>query len=197
MAKVNALNALMFGSEDDAIYLGPLGTDLSTVTGLTTQLPDGLVDCGWVGEDGFELALDDSTGVIRGHQGGGVVKSFMESSETRIIATLLETQLKTFEWFLDTKGKKGTDSGLKGSKKDIGTFSIPSARRVIDLCGVIDLYDTSNPETRVRLVCKHLSLGARESVSFKIGEITAYKTPLQVIGGLEIITNHPALIPSS
>lgn len=192
----NALNALMFGSENDTLYLGPRSTNLNSLT-LTGSVPSGMEDVGWISEGGFELGIDDSTGSVKGHQGGGVVKEFMESSATSLTAVLLESKLKTFEWFFDTKGVKGTDSGLPGSKKDIGTFDIPAARGTIDLCGILDLFDTSNTETKTRLIIPHLTLGARESVAFKIGEITAYKMPLQIIGGFKLITNHPALVPSA
>lgn len=193
---VNALNALMFGSERDALYLGAQGTNLNNLT-LTGNIPSGMEDVGWLSEDGINLGLDDSTGIVKGHQGGGVVKQFMESSTTSIEAVLLESKLKTFEWFFDAKGAKGTDSGLPGSKKDIGSFEIPAARRAIDLCAVIDLFDTSSPDTKVRLIIPHLTLGAREAVDFKIGEITAYKMPLQIIGGFKMLTNHPGLVPTA
>ena len=44
---VNADNVLGFGSDDDSLYLGAYDPDLGTkITGLTTAIPNTLVDCG-------------------------------------------------------------------------------------------------------------------------------------------------------
>lgn len=193
---VNALNALMFGSDDDALHIAPLGTEgLETLT-LSSAIPAGFEDVGWINDEGFNLELNDSTSVINGHQGGAVVRQFMESSETSLTAVLLESKVKTFETFFDTKGTKGKDNELKPAKKDIVTFDIPAARQARDLSAIVDLFDASKPDTKIRLIFPHVTLGARGELAFKRGEITAYKFQLQVIGGFKLITNHPGLIPA-
>ena len=82
MAKTNADNAFMAGSEKDTLYLGPAGTDLTTITSLTTPMPEGMVDVGWTSDDGMTLDMSDSVDKIRGHQGHGVVRTYMSDSST-------------------------------------------------------------------------------------------------------------------
>ena len=77
MANMNAANALMFGSENDSFFLGDGKVDLTSIVDLETQLPAGLEDVGWIGEDGMTINLSDSVDKIRGHQKHGVVKTYM------------------------------------------------------------------------------------------------------------------------
>ena len=89
---VNADNVLGFGSDDDSLYLGAYDPDLGTkITGLTTAIPNTLVDCGWMSDDGVKITMDDSVTKVKGHQGHGVVRTFMDSSETGLEVALLES----------------------------------------------------------------------------------------------------------
>ena len=107
MAKVNAANALIFGSDNDSLHLGPYDPQLrEKITGLYTALPESLVDCGWMSDDGIKLTMDDSVSKIKGHQGHRVVKTFMDSSETSTTATLLESKLDTVKRYLGAKAER-------------------------------------------------------------------------------------------
>lgn len=187
MAKLDAANALMFGAENDSFYLGDGKIDLSSITGLNTQIPAGLEDVGWIGEDGMALKLSDSVDKIKGHQNHGVVKTYMSDSSTEIEVVVLESKLKQFLAYFDATAKK---SG------EISRIEIPAARKVRTMTAVIDAFDTSDASIQFRVLLPSIQLGAREGIQFKIGELTAYKFTFEVLGKFEILTNAPALIPA-
>ena len=189
MANQSAANVLMAGSASDSLYLGPAGTNLSTIVDLTTTVPAGLVDVGWLSEDGLSLDLSDSVEKLRGHQGHGVVKTYMSDSSTTLTATLLESKVATLQNFFNaTIAQSGT------VPNKVATATIPAARKVIRLAGVVDIVDTSDSAVKVRMVFPTLELGERDSVAFKYGEMVAYKYTLEVIGSFNLISNAPGLV---
>ena len=189
MATLTAANVLMAGAESDSLYLGPAGTDLSTIVDLSTALPDGMTDVGWLSDDGLSLDLSDSVDKIRGHQGHGVVKTYMSDSSTSITATLLESKLATVQAYLDATI---TQSGTAPDK--VATIAANAARSVKRLTAAVDVFDTSDKTVQFRLLFPVVELGERDSIAFKAGEITAYSMKLEIIGKYTIITNAPGLI---
>ncbi|MDY2669770.1 hypothetical protein [Schaalia hyovaginalis] len=187
MAHLNAANALMFGSEDDSFFLGDGKIDLTSVVALDTQLPAGLEDVGWIGEDGMTVNMSDSVDKIRGHQNHGVVKTYMSDSSSGIEVVVLESKLKTFLAYFDATAKK------VGS---IARIEISAARKARTMTAVIDAFDTSDSSIQWRVLLPSLQLGAREGVPLKIGELTAYKFSFEILDGFQILTNAPALIPA-
>ncbi|QWW20129.1 hypothetical protein I6B53_03260 [Schaalia sp. 19OD2882] len=196
MATLNALNALMFGSDNDSLYLGEHSPDdVKGITGLKAEIPQTLIDMGWVSEDGLSLDLADSVSEIKGHQGHGTVRTFMSDSTTKISAVFLESKLKTVEWNLDAKVAKLKET-VGSEQVDIAKLTVPAARKVRRLSGVIDAFDTSDSSIQWRVLFPTLELGEREGVQLKVGEITAWKYTLQVIGEYYLLTNHKAMIPA-
>lgn len=193
----NALNALMVGSDDDAVYLGKY--DKSTADAVRaiekfdTAIPAGLTDRGWISEDGASLDVSDSVDKIRGHQGHGVVKTYMSESDTTFKVTFLETQLATIVESLDIKTGKLAGTG----KTAVAVLDVPSGRRTRLLSGVVDLWDTSGVDAQIRICFPMLSLGERTGVSFKVGEVMAYEYNLEVLGGFRLLTNAPGVIEDS
>ena len=189
MAKTNADNAFMAGSEKDTLYLGPAGTDLSTITNLTTPMPVGMVDVGWVSDDGMSLDMSDSVDKIRGHQGNGVVRTYMSDSSTSFKATLLESKLELLKKYLGaTKAEKITTAGTDS----ITRMTVSASRKVETLCGVVDLFDVSTGKQR-RYIFPRLELGERSGVTFKVGELTTYEYNLEVLDKYELLTNEDGL----
>ncbi len=187
LANLNPDNALMFGSDDDSLYLAAYGSipDLADLE-FDDPIPAGMIDVGWVSDDGFSDSLKDSAEKIRGHQGNRVVKAFVKESDTSIGATLLETKLKTFEWFYNATGVK-----VGATAK----FVLPTARKAVELCGISVLIDTSSGKKMIKIY-EHLTLTERGSVAFKVGDITAYQITLDVIDDPILLTNVPGLIPA-
>lgn len=191
MAELNADFAHMFGSDNDALYLAKytkeLADKLDKLTTLTDKAPDGLIDCGWISDEGMELGFDDSTDDLKGYQGHGVVKTFMSDSTTSFTAALLESKLQTVVTYLDGEVEKAGSGGAVRIKAK-------SSRQVKDLCGMVDLYDTSNEEIHFRYVFPHLTLGEREGLAFKNGDISAYNYTLKVLGNYYLISNAPEML---
>lgn len=189
MAITNADNAFMAGSEKDTLYLGPAGTDLSAVTNLTTPMPSGMVDVGWVSDDGMTLDMSDSVDKIRGHQGHGVVRTYMSDSSTSFKATLLETKLELLKKYIGaTKAEKVTTAGTDS----ITRMTVSASRKVEALCGVADLFDVSTGKQR-RYIFPRLELGERSGVTFKVGELSAYEYNLEVLDKYELLSNEDGL----
>lgn len=189
MAKTNADNAFMAGSEKDTLYLGPAGTDLSTITSLTTPMPEGMIDVGWTSDDGMTLDMSDSVDKIRGHQGHGVVRTYMTDSSTSFKATLLETKLELLKKYLGaTKAEKVTATGTDS----ITRMTVSASRKVEALCGVADLFDVSTGKQR-RYIFPRLELGERSGVTFKVGELSAYEYNLEVLDKYELLSNEDGL----
>lgn len=189
MAKTNADNAFMAGSEKDTLYLGPAGTDLSTITNLTTPMPEGMVDVGWTSDDGMTLDMSDSVDKIRGHQGHGVVRTYMSDSSTSFKATLLETKLELLKKYLGaTQAEKVTTAGTDS----ITRMTVSASRKVEALCGVADLFDVSTGKQR-RYIFPRLELGERSGVTFKVGELSAYEYNLEVLDKYDLLSNEDGL----
>lgn len=188
MALTNADNAFMAGSEKDTLYLGPAGLDLSTVTNLNTAPPAGMVDVGWITEDGFTLGMSDSADKIRGHQNHGVVRTYMSESSTTLKAALLESKLGLLKQYL---GVTKTEKVTTGSDS-ITRLEVSTSRKVETMTGVLDLFDVSTGKQR-RYVFKRLELGERSDVSYKVGELTAYEYSLEVLDGYVLLTNEGGL----
>ncbi|MFK5173488.1 hypothetical protein ACI3QN_13325, partial [Propionibacterium freudenreichii] len=81
--------------DDDVLYLGPSGLNLGNIS-LETAIPKEMIDTGWLTDDGVTLGMKDSVKAIQGHQGHANVLQFMDSSDTTLEATLMESQLQTF-----------------------------------------------------------------------------------------------------
>lgn len=189
MANTNADNAFMAGSEKDTLYLGPAGTDLSTITSLTTSMPPGMLDVGWISDDGMSLDMSDSVDKIRGHQGNGVVRTYMSDSSTSFKATLLESKLELLKKYLGAgKAEKVTTAGTDS----ITRMTVSASRKVEALCGVVDLFDVSTGKQR-RYIFPRLELGERSATSFKVGELTTYEYNLEVLDKYELLTNEDGM----
>lgn len=188
MSKTNADNAFMAGSEKDTLYLGPAGTDLSTITNLTTAMPPAMVDVGWLSEDGLSLGMSDSVDKIRGHQGHGVVRTYMSESSTSFKASLLESKLELLKRYL---GVAKTEKVTVGSDS-LTRMEVSTSRKVEGLVGVADLFDVSTGKQR-RYVFKRLELGERSDISYKVGELTVYEYNMEVLDGYVLLTNEEGL----
>ena len=189
MSKTNADNAFMAGSEKDTLYLGPAGTDLSVITSLTTPMPSGMVDVGWISDDGMTLDMSDSVDKIRGHQGHEVVRTYMSDSSTSFKATLLETKLELLKKYIGAiKVEKVTTTGTDS----ITRMEVSVSRKVEIMCGVADLFDVSTGKQR-RYIFPRLELGERSGVTFKVGELSAYEYNLEVLDKYELLSNEEGL----
>lgn len=193
----DSLKALMFGSDDDRVCLGKysqaLADSIKAIKTFDTTIPAGLTDRGWISEDGISIDTSDSVDKIRGHQGHGVVKTYMSESDTTLKATFLETHLATLVESLGVK--TGT---LTGTGKDaVAVLDVPSSRKTLLMSGIVDVFDVSGSDAQHRFLFPMLSMGERTGQTFKVGEITAYEYNLEILGGYKLITNAPGVVADS
>lgn len=188
MAKVDANNAFMAGSERDTLYLGPIGTDLSSITALDSPIPAALQDVGWLDEDGLTLGMSDSVDKIRGHQDHGVIRTYMSDSSTTFTANLIESKLNQVKAYL---GVTKTEKVTAGSGS-ITRMEVSASRKVESMCGVADLFDVSTGKQR-RYIFKRLELGERSDIQFKVGELTVYECSFEVLDGYVLLTDEAGL----
>ena len=186
MANTNADLAFMAGSEEDTLYLGPT-TDLDSVAGLGSPIPGGLIDVGWLSEDGLTVGQSDSVDKIRGHQNHGVVRTYMSDSSTTLQAALLEAKRQLVVQYLGAKATDGTG---------VTTLNVPASRKVERLSGVADVFDTSLGTHR-RYIFPTLELGERGDLIYKVGELSVYEYNLEVIDGYRLLTNEAGIVPKT
>ena len=189
MAKTNADLAFMAGSEKDTLYLGPVSTDLSTVTSLTGTVPSGMVDVGWISEDGITLGMSDSMDKIRGHQGHNVVRTYMSDSSTTVKASILESKLELLKQYL---GALKTEKVTQAGSAAITRMEISASRKVEAMCGIADLFDVSTGKQR-RYIFPRLELGERSDTTFKVGELTVYEYNLEVLEKYILLSDETGL----
>lgn len=186
MAFTNADNAFMAGSDNDTLYLGPAGTALSAVTALDSAIPEALTDCGWITDDGITIGFDDSVDKIRGHQGHGVVRTYMSDSSTTFQASLIEQKLRLLTDYMSGESSKSADGNEV-------TITAKASRQVVRMAAVADMFDVSTGKHR-RYVMPIVELGERGDQEFTVGSLTVLECNLEVIGGYKLISNELGLL---
>lgn len=187
---LNPDNALMFGSDDDRFYMADYPQEVDNILLSDEPDPSKFTDVGWISEDGVDETYDDSGSKIKGHQGHAVVKAFIESSETGVELTILETMLPIVLKYWNAKAEKVKD---KDGTKDIVKISRPRARKAIDMVGIADFIETSTGN-KLRHIYPKLTLTEREGVKYKVGEIVAWKFKLEVTKDPITLSNIPSLL---
>lgn len=179
----NAENARIFGSDDDAVSIGPLGSTLPTDLG---ELDPAIVDAGWLHSDGITLGGDSSVDKFRGHQGGKVVRTKVTESNTTFQFQCLETTALTL----------GLQHNIKDSTTASGetTMKVSAGSKVDARAFVVDVYDVDGRDTPVhyRYVIERGEIGERSEVQLSNSDITAYQFTVEVIDSYVIITDDPA-----
>jgi hypothetical protein len=137
---VNANNARMYGSDNDSIYLAPLGTPLPTT--IDGELDPAFEDVGWLNGDGITETLSGSVEKIRGYQGNGVVRTRMSEPGTSIAFVAMETKAQTTGLRYNEKQVTST-AGVRHAKRGSGQ---KISRRV----AVIDLFDQDDETVKER-----------------------------------------------
>lgn len=181
---VDAANARIFGSDDDAVWVGKtLGAVLPI--DLSEPGPD-FDDLGWLHSDGPEFAPSDSVEKFRGHQGGRVVRTKMTESDSVFTVQCLETTAITLGLQHNIK-EHNTTAG-------VSTLRLSSGRRVIARPWVLDFFDEDEITLHHRYVVPRGEIGERSSFKFANSDITGYTFPIQIIGDFFLITNDGALV---
>lgn len=179
---VNAANARIFGSDDDAVYLAPLGTTLPTDLG---ELDPAFEDVGWLSDDGFTETPSDTVNQLRGHQGGRVIRTKITESGTQIKFTAEESKALTFDLQYQITEKATADG--------VTTITATPGRSVKALACVVDLFDYDGVTVHERRVYPRIEIGERAERTFTNGEISAMEFTAEVTELFMIITDQDAI----
>lgn len=144
MAKNENL-ARVYGGDDDAIWLAPIGTDVSTIT-IDTDLSTipAFEEVGWLSEDGVPETASGSVTKLRGHQGGRVVRTIMSEGGTSYAFTAYETKKLTNDLWGDVKSSEVT----AGVRTEIRSPGQKVSRRV----AVLDFFDQGMDDVKERVI---------------------------------------------
>jgi hypothetical protein len=178
---MNADNARIYGSENDCIYLAPLGTTVPT--DIDSPLDAAFEDVGWLHSDGITESQTGSVEKIRGHQGNGVVRTRINEPGTTISFTALETKDQTNS-LRYVESDVTTAAGVRKATRGAG-------QKIATRVAVIDVFDADNDEVKERFVIPRFEVspnGDRAMVNSDIagfpfvgeiiGEYTHYSTEL-------------------
>ncbi|KQW07657.1 hypothetical protein ASC66_01260 [Leifsonia sp. Root4] len=169
---VEAGNARIFGSDLDAIYLAPLGTNLPTTI---DEIPAAAFeDVGWLHGDGITESATGSKEVIRGHQGGRVVRTRMGESGTTVAFTALESKPQTKSLRYDEKSVTVT-AGVRKVRRGSG-------QKVSARAAVIDIFDADNVTVKERLCIERLEIVTDGDRVFVNNDIAGFPFIGEVIG---------------
>ncbi|WP_017178170.1 hypothetical protein [Actinomyces timonensis] len=176
-AKLDATQILQFGSDDDAVALAPLGTQLPTDL---SALTDPWKEVGWINEDGMKFSPDDSVDKRKAHQGHRVYRTVMTDSSTdfEFIALQSNYQTLSLQWKI-----KNTDT-----QGGITTHTMSNARD-IDACAIA-VTVKANGHTYV-YACSRFEVGERSEFTINATDDAAYSIKGTFASDIILITDDP------
>lgn len=175
---VNSALARIYGSDNDKIWLAPVGTTLPT--DLDGDPGAGFEDIGWLNTDtGVTETALGSLSEIRGHQGAGIVRTRMETPGTQFQFVALEQKTLTDELRYDVKTST-TAAGVKTSTRGSG-------QKVQARAAVIDLLDIDDDSVQLRIVIPRLEIIPNGDRTFINSDVAGYPMIGTVIGDYTVI----------
>lgn len=161
-------NIHIFGSEEDTLWLAPLGTTLPT--GLEAPAA-AFNDVGYNGESGFDLNREDDVASFKVHQGGKTVRKKVTSSATSIVFRTVEEN--------EVTAKLADNITATATLEGVTTSTISSARKVQAYAAVLDLYDDG---VMVRRCIPRYEVAGGGTETFSNSAITEREFTGEIIG---------------
>ena len=177
---VEAKNARVYGSDLDAIHLGPTTATLPTTISAT---PAGFEDVGWLHTDGVTETATGSSTQIRGHQGNKVVRTRMESAGTQIQFVALEDKALTRELRYDVK-TSATATGVRTETRGPG-------QKVVVKKAVIDFFDADDTTIKERWLIDRFEVFPNGDRVYVNNDIAAYPFLGEIIGNYTVLSSVP------
>lgn len=179
---VNSELARIFGSDNDSISLGPVGTALPvTIDG---ALNGALEDVGWIHSDGITETFTGSKSEIRGHQGARVVRTRVETPGTTISFHALESKAQTKSLRYDEKDVSVTD-GVRKVTRGAG-------QKVSPRSAVIDVFDADDVTVKERWVIPRLEISPDGDRVFANSDIAGFPFIGEIIGDYYVYESSPS-----
>lgn len=161
-------NIHIYGSEDDTLWLAPLGSTLPI--GLEAPGP-AFNDVGYGGEAGFDLNREDDVQKFKVHQGGKTIRKKVTSSSTSLVFRTVEDNEVT-----DNLADNITATTKNG---DVTTQTIASSRKVQAYAAILDLYDDG---VMVRRAIPRFEVAGGGTETFSNSAITEREFTGEIIG---------------
>lgn len=183
---VDSSNARIFGSDNDAVHVGPLGTTLPTAP--DEALDPDLIDTGWLHPDGIEFTPGDSVEQFRGHQGARIIRTKITESGTQFMFQCLESKAAVLD--LQHNVIDHTDTA---GPPAYTTHTLSPSRRVAPRAFVIDVYDddTGLEVVQDRYVIPRGEIGERQSFTLANSDIVGFTFNVEIIGDFFKISTDP------
>lgn len=169
---VNANNARIYGSDNDAIYLAPVGTPLPT--SIDDKLDAAFEDVGWLHTDGITESLTGSVEKSRGYQGNGVVRTRISEPGTTVSFVALETKAQT-NGLRYVEKASATTAGVRKTTRGSG-------QRVTKRACVIDKFDSDDETIKERDVIEVLEISPNGDRVASNADIAMYPFLGEIIG---------------
>lgn len=174
---VNSDLARLYGSEADAIYIAPLGT----------QMPEGFAtlgaafeEIGWLSEDGIVETPSGSKEKIRGHQGAGVVRTYMSEGGTEIGFTAYEDKELTNRLRYNVLSSSTAD-GIRTEQRN-------ASQKVTAVACVIDLFDRSFSEIKGRFLIPRFEIAPDGERNYTNSEIAGFPFLGEILGNYSFVS---------
>lgn len=175
--KLNAMQIITAGSDDDCVALAPAGTKAPT----TLAIPTSFKEVGWIDKDGIEFTADDSVDKRRAHQGNRVYKVQMTESDSGLTFTALQSNIDTLklQWT------------VKASSEDSGVIKhvLSSSRKVENVAIIV--YAEANGH-KYLWHCENFQIGEREGFKLANTDDVAYKVTGTFTGDITMLTDDEA-----
>lgn len=179
-------NVRIYGSPDDALFIGPPG---STLPIEPTEAPGALfVPIGWLSEDGVPLNVSANVEKYPGHQGGAVMRTKVTGSEKNLSFTAEEESPVVTQLFFD----HGTPTATPGGNARI---DLPEAIGTVRVSAIAYFRDGGLDGPRKMICIPVLEITDRESVPHSGSAVSAYGMTGEIIGaGAYILTDAAAYV---
>lgn len=181
VAKVNADNSRIWGSDDDYVAVADLGAAFTDPETITKAAPSPFEEVGWLSPVGINLTPTDEVAKLKGFQGGRVIRVKTTSSETSFTFQALESTLLTM----------GLALGVASSAKagEVTKHTLAGARQVEDRQFLIGTFDG---DVKWLWHIPHGSVTEKQEIKLGNEEITAYNITVEIIGDYDLYTEDDA-----
>ena len=173
-------NIRIYGDEDSAVFVAPLGT-----TGPTTLAAPGVgfEELGWLGEDGVPFDRNQDVTDFRAFQGGTIVRKKVTSDDHTFRVQCLEETALTLGLYYSGEAFV-TTTGVAKATISPGAPADPRA-------WVVDLHDGA---VHKRYVVPKGEVTERATVEHQNAALTIYDLTVTIYGDYDIYTNNPAVV---
>ena len=179
MNNLNPDNARIYGGDEDAVWLAPLGTKLPTTI---DEALDPAFECvGWLHTDGITETATGSADKKRGHQGNAVVRTIVTEGGTTYGFTALETKAMTQSLRYDEKEVTVTD-GVRHTRRGPG-------QKVSRRAAVLEWFDADNDNVKERLAIEVFEIVPTGDRTMTNADIAGYPMSGEIIGDYDHWTN--------